>query len=80
MGLQENPMPENTNRILKQGLKWQSKAKNLYDRFQKYERKIHSFMYDFSVPFSNNLDERDLMMMKLQQKISGTFRSDVGAT
>jgi len=79
MGMLENPAAETSGTIVKRGSKKQFKVKKLLDRCQKYEWEILSFMHDSSIPFSNNQAERDIRMMKPQQKISGRFRSEGGA-
>jgi transposase len=56
-----------------------SKSRNLLERLAEYENEVLRFMSNPLVPFTNNLAENDLRMTKVQQKISGCFRSFEGA-
>jgi transposase len=77
-GMRANPPPPPTAER-RRGRKRKSKAQNLLVRLWSHREDVLRFAHDFRAPFTNNRAEQDLRMMKVQQKISGTFRSWTGA-
>lgn len=75
----ESPSPNEADRKPGQrGRMKRSKSRNLLERLMNYQNDVLRFMDDKDVPFTNNQGENDLRMTKVQQKISGCFRSEDG--
>ena len=75
IGYEEHPgLAEGADQRMKR-----TKAENLLMRLDRQEEEALRFAHDFRVPFTNNLAENDIRMVKLQQKISGCWRTKEGA-
>jgi transposase len=76
-GLAANPPPLAAGR--RRGGGRRSPAGRLLARLDAHRDEVLRFLDDGRVPFDNNQAERDLRMVKLQQKISGCWRTLDGA-
>jgi len=75
-GKKLNPPPARTG---KRGRPALGAPGSLLARLETYRADVLQFATDLTVPFDNNQAERDIRMVKLQQKISGSWRSNTGA-
>ena len=74
--LKKHPPPKPNG---KRGRTARTRERKFAERLAEFKNETLAFIHDFDIPFDNNLSERDLRMMKLKEKISGTFRGAFSA-
>jgi transposase len=74
MGFKQEPPPKpgKTKRLIR------TEAYRLLEMFRDHRIEVLRFVTNPLVPFDNNQAERDIRMVKLKQKISGSFRTHHG--
>lgn len=73
------PPPPRPPGVCRRGRYKQSPARNLLERLWLGQAAVLAFLDDFAIPVDNNQAEQDLRMFTVQQKVSGCFRTDIGA-
>jgi len=76
-GWEDNPLIKPKKK--KRGPIKRTKAQNLLRRLEEHENEVLAFLHDLNVPFTNNLGEQDIRMIKVRLKVSGCFRTLDGA-
>ena len=74
--VQNQPQPKKPGQ---RGRAKQSGAFNLLHRLLEREQQVLRFMCDLTAPVNNKLAERAIRMPKVKQRISGCFRTSIGA-